>query len=327
MWRYASGQVQGRGHIKTHTPCQDMTKTVYENDTYVIALADGAGSAALSHYGAACVVDGITDLMVRQFDELYAQEDGRQVKQTILGQLRENLAAKAQELSCSLKDLASTMLVVAVRQDQYLIAHIGDGVIGYLDGNTLKIASAPANGEHANETYFVTSADAIRTMTVFKGQLGEIAGFVLMSDGTEQSLYNKRARALNPAVIKLMQRSRILDEGAMNKQLQTTLSSVLTARTQDDCSVALLTRENSVLRPFSQLGDAQRCEVYGIRATCRCASKRLQRYDKILKVVEKPLSCRAVSAQLCLRPKYTARHLEHLCEIGLVKRSHGLYTL
>ena len=88
------------------------------------------------------------------------------------------------------KDLAATMLVVAENNDRFIIAHIGDDVIGYLDGDVLKTASAPSNGEHANETYFVTSRDAINTMKLFKGSIKNIAGFVIMSDGTEQSLYS-----------------------------------------------------------------------------------------------------------------------------------------
>ena len=62
MWSYSSCQVQGRGHSKNQIPCQDKTKAIFENGTYVISLADGAGSAKLSHYGAACIVESISAL-------------------------------------------------------------------------------------------------------------------------------------------------------------------------------------------------------------------------------------------------------------------------
>lgn len=84
MWSFSSCQIQGRGHIKNHVPCQDKTKTIFENGTYVIALADGAGSAKLSHYGASCVVESIGDLFIHHFEDLYANEDGRQVKLAIM---------------------------------------------------------------------------------------------------------------------------------------------------------------------------------------------------------------------------------------------------
>lgn len=66
-------------------------------------------------------------------------------------------------------------------------------MIGYLDGDTLKVASVPDNGEFANETTFVTSDKAAETMRLFKGRTAGQAAFVLMSDGTEHSLYTNRA--------------------------------------------------------------------------------------------------------------------------------------
>lgn len=42
------------------------------------------------------------------------------------------------------------LLLAAVSEERFLLVHIGDGVIGYLDGDTLKVASVPDNGEFAN---------------------------------------------------------------------------------------------------------------------------------------------------------------------------------
>jgi len=293
----------------------------------VIALADGAGSAKLSHFGAECVVDTVTGLFVADFDELYSTEDGRQVKVSIIEKTLAAVNAKADELDCTPKDLAATMLVVAVKDDRFIIAHIGDGVIGYLDGETLKVASAPANGEHANETYFVTSSDAISTMQLFKGGIKDKAGFIIMSDGTEQSLYNKRENTLSRAVIKLMQHNVILDEETMCSRLESTFENVIAKNTHDDCSVALLCRENSILRAFADFNTDERCEMYGIKNNDRNERKRIARYDVILELLKVPLSCKAVSKKIHLKPAYTARHLKHLCSVGLVKCTDGMYQV
>ena len=61
MWNSVECAVQGRGHIKSDIPCQDKTFHVHENGVDVIALADGAGSARLSHYGAEFVTKQICD--------------------------------------------------------------------------------------------------------------------------------------------------------------------------------------------------------------------------------------------------------------------------
>lgn len=327
MWSYSSCQVQGRGHIKNQVPCQDKTKTVYEDGTYVIALADGAGSASLSHYGASCVVDSISELFVHHFEDLFANEDGRLVKLAIMEKVLADINSKAEELNCTPKDLASTMLVVAVNNDRFIIAHIGDGVIGYLDGDTLKTASAPSNGEHANETYFVTSRDAINTMKLFKGSVKNIAGFVLMSDGSEQSLYNKKSNTLSPAVIKLMQRNIILDEEAMHEQLDSTFKNVIITRTHDDCSIALLSRESGVLHSLCGFDIAEKCDLYGIMSCDRRTIKRVARYDLLLDLLRKPSTCKMISNQIHLKPKYTKRHLKKLCDVGLVKCANGIYRV
>ena len=327
MWSCSSCQVQGRGHIRNQIPCQDKTKTVFKNGTYVIALSDGAGSAKLSHYGASCVVDSISDLFIQRFEELFNSEDGRQVKLAIIEKILSDIHSKAEELCCTPQDLAATMLVTAVNNERFIIAHVGDGVIGYLDGNVLKTASVPSNGEHANETYFVTSKDAINTMKLFKGSIKNIAGFVLMSDGTEQSLYNKKRNTLSPAIIKLMQRNIILDEEVMCGQLESNFKNVIITRTYDDCSIALLSRENGVLHSLGEFDIAEKRELYGISYYDRCIKKRIERYDRILELLQKPSSCKAISKSIYLKSKYTKRHLEKLCTVGLAKYSEGIYHL
>lgn len=325
MWSYSSCQVCGRGHIKNHVPCQDQTKTIYENGTYVIALSDGAGSAKLSHFGASCVVESISQLFAHSFDDLFNCEDGRQVKLAIMEKILADLSAKAEDYNCALQDLAATMLVVAVNQERFIIAHLGDGVIGYLHGDILKTASSPSNGEHANETYFVTSRDAITTMRLFKGAVNDISGFVLMSDGTEQSLYNKRNNAISPVVIKLMQRTLILSRDSMCKQLESAFKELIITRTQDDCSIALLSREKGVLRSLRNLSIHEKCAIYGIMNSDRHAAKRMTRYDLILDLLRKPSTCKVISSKIHLKPKYTKRHLKNMCALGLVKHANGIY--
>lgn len=52
MWHTQSAVVTGRGHLLLRLPGQDRTFTLEENGVTVAALADGAGSAPLSHEGA-----------------------------------------------------------------------------------------------------------------------------------------------------------------------------------------------------------------------------------------------------------------------------------
>ena len=327
MWRYSGCQVRGRAHEENGTPCQDRTKYGFQNGAYFIALADGAGSAALSHYGAERVTDAVSRVMTLRFDEFFSETDGGQVKSGILSFLTDELKMEAEERGCELNGLASTLLAVVVKDERFIIAHVGDGVIGYLDGESLKVASAPANGEHANETYFVTSPNALGKMKVFKGNVGNICGFVLMSDGTEQSMYDKRNNALSPVITRLLQRNLLISESVMSGQLEQTFANVVAKRTRDDCSIALMSRPSGALRSLRELGYAERCELYGVAPDGRFAKKKLERYEQIIRILQTPSRGAAVAQKLRLEQKYVKRYLSQLRALGLIRYDSGFYHL
>jgi hypothetical protein len=292
----------------------------------IIALADGAGSAILSHYGAEQAVNCIAEYLSDNFVSLIENEDGKQVKQQILETVRNSLEKVTEERECKLSDLASTLLVVAVSEDNYIIAHVGDGVIGYLDGEELKIASFPDNGEFSNVTTFVTSKEALASMRLFKGNVKSIAGFVIMSDGTEQSLYHKPTKSLAKATIKLMHRTCLLGNGIIKKQLITTFNSVIAQNTLDDCSIALLVRPIGILRDYTNLGISEKCEVIGLPLHAKNLMKRLDRFDKAVSFLDTPRDLKSIAKHIHLKPKQTAKRLQKLIASGLITRVGALYV-
>ncbi|ONI39405.1 hypothetical protein AN639_05455 [Candidatus Epulonipiscium fishelsonii] len=246
MWKTAKCEVQGRGHEKQDIPCQDKTFYIQEGDTTVIALADGAGSARLSEHGADRVTRFIGEEFIENFNLYFEQSDGAIVKQDLrnkivgtLEQLREQLIL---EVDCKIEDLASTLLFVAVKDNNFIIGHIGDGVIGYLKNDDMKIASEPQNGEFVNSTIFTTSPDFINNFNLIKGEVGEIQGFVLMSDGSETSLYNKKEKQLSPMVNKIMNLAIENSQDKLEKLLDDTFQSMIKPRTLDDCSIVFMTK-------------------------------------------------------------------------------------
>lgn len=133
MWQFVCCEVQGSGHKKSRIPCQDKTFMLAKNGVYVIALADGAGSASLSHYGAERVVRDMSVYIAEHFLELLNCNDGRKVKEELIEMLQTNLTEEANSRKCDVCDLSSTLLAAAVHENDFILAHIGDGVIGYLD--------------------------------------------------------------------------------------------------------------------------------------------------------------------------------------------------
>lgn len=262
MFKQFRLQVRGRSHDKAHIPCQDATYYDSDGKVQAIALADGAGSARFSGYGAQLVTQKACRYIVRNFHSVFAFEDGVKVKTDIVKYLLSELdkrklaiREKPGNADCEIHDLACTFLMVAVSEDSFILAHIGDGVIGYMRNGELKVATAPDNGEFANVTTFVTSANALGAMRLIKGSLDGISGFILMSDGTENSLYDKQVGKLSGACAKLIdgvagfrnteKRRRNSNKPHHKREIEELFETKIKANTGDDCSVAILARKQS----------------------------------------------------------------------------------
>lgn len=240
MWNVAQAAVQGRGHISASIPCQDKTYFVKKQDTCAIALADGAGSAMFSHFGAERVVECVSNLLVDRFDDFYQESDPSVVRRKVLSFILRDLNTLKETLNCELSDLASTLLCVVVHDKRYIIFHLGDGVIGYQDGVALKVASAPDNGEFCNTTVFTTSKNAETSIKLLKGTIREeIKGFVLFSDGVESVLYKHNKKEISQSLSPVFDDLAQLDPSEVEQNLLETLEEIKT-HTQDDCSIIVM---------------------------------------------------------------------------------------
>lgn len=326
MWKSVCCEVQGVGHKKANIPCQDKTFTLAQNGVYVVALADGAGSACLSHYGAERVVQDISVYITEHFLELLNCNDGLQVKREIIEMLQSHLTEEAQARKCDIRDLASTLLVAAVNENDFFLAHIGDGVIGYLDGEELKVASIPDNGEFSNVTTFVTSNEALASMRIFKGKLNDKDAFVLMSDGTEYSLYHKQTQKLADVVKKLMHRTCLISEDVLQVQLTDAFNSTISQKTQDDCSIAILARPSRELCSIQNLSLQEKQDLYEITSSCRQIDKTISRCDAIIEFTNEPRSLKQIAEFIKLSPQQTRKaYLSKLVSLGLLKKQSNLY--
>lgn len=249
IWKRACFAVQGRSHLSDQTPCQDSVATAYRRNVNVIALSDGAGSASLSHFGSKECAQTLCNVLCRRFDEIWRMNN-IDAKLSVTQELCRQVEDKAHDLNSITTDLAATALAVGVKRNRYIAIHLGDGAIGIeltnSDSTTeLKTLSSPDNGEHSNETYFITSNRAAEHVRIYTGTLDEqrpavITGFILMSDGPEAALYRKADNQLAPACLKLLESSRELNRRDMQTGLRATLELIANTKTFDDCSIALL---------------------------------------------------------------------------------------
>lgn len=261
MWKTFESSAQGRSHVKENIPCQDKTYSLTTGDVTTIALADGAGSARLSHYGAECAVKTIAEELCNKFDSYWDEKEASVARFRFYQEILCKLNQKAQELSCDLKDLASTLLAVSVKGNRFLIFHIGDGVIGYKDSDILKVASAPNNGEFSNTTIFTTSPKADSQTRLIKGTSDTIDGFILMSDGPEACLYDNKNKKLAKGILNMLSDAADEPEEAVKANINETMQETIVKRTFDDCSIILMAKQTEPKKEKSDIQTQQQNET------------------------------------------------------------------
>lgn len=241
-WKLASAYVTGRGHLTKNIPCQDRTfELISKHSTgvfYGLSLADGAGSYKFSDIGAEIVTKEILTYLKSNFSNLL------QVKNTskkIIKNIEERLAVESKNRGINIKELSSTLLFVVIKNDKFIVGHIGDGVIGVLDkDNKISVLSHPDNGEYSNSTFFTTTDSYPDRLRVIKGSIVDSTGFILMSDGTDEFLYDSKTKKLAPVNAEIINWLDGRSSEEVKSALQWNLNNKIIPKTHDDCSLGIL---------------------------------------------------------------------------------------
>ena len=246
-WSITGAAVQGRSHIKSGIVCQDKIYYLEKNGIFSMVLCDGAGSARYSQVSAEAVSKLVAENFIINFDKYYENENANDVKNILLNSILELLGEISEENKYDIKDLACTLLAVAIKNEKKLVLHLGDGVIGYVKNNKLNVLSSPENSEFANMTVFVTSENAVNKIKLYKVFDDEIENFVMMSDGAGDSLYSKNENKLANILYKWFNFNSIYKNSIMNEKLNFVFEKVIKEKTFDDCSIILASRRKNAL--------------------------------------------------------------------------------
>lgn len=239
-WKNLGVAVQGIGHERAGLPGEDKVHYREADGVYAMALCDGVGSAISSAAGADLFSEHFCHLMVNHFDKL-SQYDDAHLGEIILQYLHKRLEERFEGQVMS--DFAATLLGVAVKDDQYIAIHLGDGLIGYLANQELGLLSGATNFDYANVTVAVTSPQAGQYMNIIRGQITGIQSFFLMSDGSEASLYHYQQAQFSSILFDIIN---LIAENEAEAQEQ--LEELVTVRfreyTSDDCSLNFLVQSD-----------------------------------------------------------------------------------
>ncbi len=253
-WKQASAAVVGKDHIESNIPCQDRVNSYSKNGIHAIALADGAGSRSASDIGAEILTTKVVKYLVDNFDELLISTESENLNNAFTSYytLREKLIVHLNEAlnsflitnnKLSFRDLASTLLFVVFDSENYLIGHIGDGLIAAYKYNQLerytKLMSIPENGAESNITFFFTESDVSKHFRLYRGSMRNILGFALLSDGPEEVLFDA-SYGLSPNLESIFKNFHLKSETQYSKVLEELLKNKIAQFSFDDLSMNVI---------------------------------------------------------------------------------------
>jgi hypothetical protein len=238
-----AASVEGTSHAGTELGCQDAHAVTEIDGGFVIAVADGAGSAPRAAEGARQAVRAAVEHATENGTGIRADDPAAlaagcitaarvALEAMIEGPSPEGAAAS------ELSDLATTLLVVVARGGALGIAQVGDGaVVLDCDGDP-QVIGACERGEYLNETVFVTSRewqDHLRVNNVS----GAIDGVAVMSDGLQLLALDMASMQAHTPFFEPLWRYARSDEASSTELAAFLESDRVCARTDDDKTLVL----------------------------------------------------------------------------------------
>lgn len=148
-WNLFEGCVVGPSHAANATPCQDAFATKIVNNTFLIAVADGAGSLKRSGEGALIAVE---EALMKIEESLSESELSEEILVGGIEEAREKILALE-----DYKAFGSTLVVVALRDSDWFVAALGDSFAVIETVDELKTFTGVSVGEYDNTTALLTS--------------------------------------------------------------------------------------------------------------------------------------------------------------------------
>jgi len=161
MWKVLHASLAGTSHDLTNTPCQDacgFRRVKFEdNEFLLVAICDGAGSAACAQEGACAVVATWLDFASVELNLRGNIEEEGMVE--LAEACHGVLAQRAKANGRTIGDYACTMLTAVIGPALSTFFQVGDGVWVCGSKESSKAVTWPFQGEYAGEVVFLTSKD------------------------------------------------------------------------------------------------------------------------------------------------------------------------
>lgn len=201
----------GSRHAQNYEENQDVVLCWTCFPISIYGIADGQSNKLFSKLGGKLSLQAATEYITKHGIEKLSQAPYKdEIRFHIMTGIRSLLHEKAQENQVSIHELASTLVLLAVdlRSGQYMIIHLGDGVMigvdkgigANKDEDAIQILSPPENGMTLRSTWLTTSESALNHLRLCFGNVGDYQRIILASDGADSvcrgSNVSHRARKL-----------------------------------------------------------------------------------------------------------------------------------
>lgn len=161
MWQGLGVSVQGTSHVTGKIPCQDANfycaNQTDDGPFYIIAVADGAGSAAKADLASKIATQAAVEELTKH--NLHPSLITREAMVELHHRIRDRLLLAAQKDQVEARDYSCTLLLAVVAEKTCVFTQVGDGGIVSGSETGFKAVTWPHNGEYANQTTFVVSSN------------------------------------------------------------------------------------------------------------------------------------------------------------------------
>lgn len=249
-WQGCAATLVGSSHLKQQPPqpCQDAALVV-TGTRPLLLVADGAGSAALSHQGSQALVTGLRRLLTTLAEDYADALDAREcpepalLRKLALRPVRHGMGLLqdlADTLSHDTKMLSSTLIVAIGGRSRWLWLRVGDGALVIEQEGQLHLVGAAGKGEYANQTCFVNAQLQPQDVQFGIFDSARLSGVAAMSDGAAERLVDLQNGAVAARLGEFMAQARAGRLGTLQLHQFFADAQVWQRTTGDDRALAIL---------------------------------------------------------------------------------------
>lgn len=255
-WRALGAVATGAAHERRGAGCEDAYGYArLPGGLLLLAVADGAGSASRAAEGARCAVTtalGSLDHALRTGAPPLDGPRWRTLLETALAAAHAalNEVARTETYAPDARELATTLLLVAVSPRCFAAAQVGDGAIALrVAGGEPEIPLHPPPTEYPNETTFITGVGWREDARYAVRCDEDVDAVALLSDGLELLAVEGRTREPHAPFFRPLWSYAARGDAAPEELARFLRSERVAARTDDDRALVLAVRERDVPAP------------------------------------------------------------------------------